>query len=494
MVDYDALFAKRKRSILQTPDKISVKGSCYYVSQSGDDRNDGRSPETAWKSLERVSCADLKPGDGVLFARGEVFRGSIRAKSGVTYAAYGVGEKPQLLGSEMDLADPKLWELYEERCHIYRLKQKVLDVGTLVFDGEALHSRKLIPSFRGMKFVCREDEAKDFVLCEQMTEDLDLFWEFAENLKTTPSKGEDFPIPDVWNDGNGGCLGTLFLRCDKGNPGEVFSQIEALSAVNMFAVGTSEQVTIDNLCIKYVGRHGVSAGLYAKGLHVQNCVFGWIGGVIQMYDGTDPNYPEGRRGSVTRYGNAIEVYGGCEDYVASNNYIYEVYDAGITHQMTTAKPIRMQHIRYTDNLIERCVYGIEYFLDQIEGERESKMEDVIIEDNFIRLSGYGWGQQRHNVHTPAAIKGWSYVNTAKDFVIRHNIFDRSAYRLLHLVALKDEYCPNMQENVYIQPLDGMLGQYGGNEVAEPEMLYVDESAAETVKDVFKDTKATVVAG
>ena len=30
--------------------------------------------------------------------------------------------------------------------------------------------------------------------------------------------------------------------------------------------------------------------------------------------------------------------------------------------------------------------------------------------NIIRLSGYGWGQQRHNVDTPGLLKGWSYKN------------------------------------------------------------------------------------
>lgn len=108
----------------------------------------------------------------------------------------------------------------------------------------------------------------------------------------------------------------------------------------------------------------------------------------------------------------------------------------------------MKGIRYTGNLIEECVYGIEYYLDQIGGESESYMEDVVMNDNFIRLSGYSWGQQRHNVDTPALIKGCSYVNTARDYHIYNNIFVRSAYRMLHLVALKDEYCPEMHDNIY----------------------------------------------
>ena len=119
------------------------------------------------------------------------------------------------------------------------------------------------------------------------------------------------------------------------------------------------------------------------------------------------------------------------------------------------------------------------------------MDDVVMSENFIRFSGYGWGQQRHNVHTPALIKGWSYVNTARNYSIHHNIFDRSAYRMLHLVALKDEYCPRMHDNTYIQYQGGMIGQYGGNEEAEPEVLMFDERAEEKIAQVLKEKNAKV---
>ena len=139
-------------------------GTVYYVSNSGDDDNDGKTPQTAWKTLERVSKAYLYEGDAVLFKRGDLFRGNIKAKSGVTYSAYGEGDKPKLYGGCKSLADPKLWELYNEEYNIWKCKEKMLDSGTIVFnDGEA-HSRKLIPSYRDLQFVCREDESREFVI------------------------------------------------------------------------------------------------------------------------------------------------------------------------------------------------------------------------------------------------------------------------------------------------------------------------------------------
>ena len=484
----DALFEKRKAEILNTKDNLKISGAAYYVANDGDDNNDGKSVDSPWKTLDKVTNADLKAGDGVFFKRGDLFRGSFEAHAGVSYGAYGEGEKPKFYSADKPLNQKALWELYDSQHNIWKLKEKILDVGTIVFnDGEA-HSRKLIPTFRDMKYVCRDNEQKDFDVKNEMTENLDIFWFFDGNLSTKPSKGENFPIPSF---DNAECLGDLYLRCDKGNPAEVFNEIEPLVRRHTIMCCDYRDITIDNLCIKYVGMHGVSAGGIVEGLTVTNCEFGWIGGCIQTFEGTDPNYPEGKRGSVTRFGNAIEIYGGCDGYKVENNYIYEVYDAGITHQITTSTKIMLENIEYIGNLLEKCVYGIEYFLDQIEGEKESCMKNVLMRDNFIRLSGYGWGQQRHNTHTPALIKGWSYVNTGENQVIENNIFDRSAYRMLHLVALKDSFCPEMKNNTYIQHIGATLGQYGGNEIAEPEILKFDENADQSIKNIFGDKTAKI---
>lgn len=483
----DEISEYKKNEIRNSKDGVTITGNRYFVANDGSDENDGKTPETAWKTLKKVSNATLLEGDGVCFKRGDLFRGQVWTKPGVTYCAYGEGEKPKFYGGEQDYAKPSLWEEYDSDKHIWKCTQEMLDVGTLVFNHGEAHSRKLIPTYKDLQFVCRDDESRVFDVRNEMTEDLDVYWEYDLVLTREPSKGESFPIPQLTENS----YGKLYLRCDAGNPGNVFHSIEAASRRHMFSVGSNKNVTIDNVCIKYVGMHGVSAVGFVFGLHVTNCEMGWIGGALQHYFGTDPNYPEGGRGTVTRFGNAIEIYGGCEDYIVENNYIYEVYDAAITHQVNTREKVIMTRIRYTNNLIEKCVYGIEYFLDQIEGESESYMDDVVIKGNLIRLGGYGWGQQRHNTHTPALIKGWSYVNTARNYHICNNIFDRCAYRLLHLVALKNEYCPEMYDNTYIQHKGGMIGQYGGNEVKEPEVLIFDDKTEEKLSSVFGEQNAKV---
>ena len=85
----------------------------YYVSSAGDDAAPGTSPETAWRTLGRVNAGPLRPGDRVLFRRGDRWRGQLRPHSGapsapIVYSAYGEGPKPVLLGS-VDRSRPEDW-------------------------------------------------------------------------------------------------------------------------------------------------------------------------------------------------------------------------------------------------------------------------------------------------------------------------------------------------------------------------------------------------
>lgn len=478
---------KRKTEILNAKDDIEITGQSYFVSNEGDDNADGLTPDTAWRTLQRVRSASLKRGDGVFFRRGDIFRGFLHAKTGVTYAAYGQGVKPRLYGGDETLAMPECWELVDEEHHIWKCTKPMLDAGTLVFNDGERCSRKLIPSFIGGRFVCRGNPTKPFRMEEEMTQNLDLFSKYTGVLQEREFNGKIFLLPIPYEE----IYGELYLRCDGGNPGECFHSIEALPARHIIVVGSQADVHIDNLCIKYGGAHGIAAGGHVVGLRVTNCELGWIGGCIQHYDGTDPNFPEVEPGQVTRYGNGVEIYGGCEGFEVSNCYCYQIYDAAITHQITVAdQKVRMENVLYKNNLVENCVYSIEYFLEKLQ-ENDSYMKNIEMCGNILRFAGYGWGQQRPNVDTPAHIKGWNHDNAACDFIIHDNIFDRSAYRMVHLVAHDEESVPRLYNNTYIQKNGGILGEYGTYSGTALEVIPFDQNAKARIEKQLNDQGSVV---
>ncbi len=78
----------------------------YYVSSSGNDTNNGLSTSSPWRTIQKVNSvfSTLKPGDKILFRRGDTFYGTINiTKSGVsgspiTLGSYGTGDKPVITG------------------------------------------------------------------------------------------------------------------------------------------------------------------------------------------------------------------------------------------------------------------------------------------------------------------------------------------------------------------------------------------------------------
>ncbi len=93
---------------------VIVSGTNYYVSNSGNDSNDGTSVDLPWSSIEKVNSFNLQPGDSVFFQSDNVWRGNLKAKSGnseaiIYYGAYGNGNKPIIMGS-IDLSYEYFWQ------------------------------------------------------------------------------------------------------------------------------------------------------------------------------------------------------------------------------------------------------------------------------------------------------------------------------------------------------------------------------------------------
>ena len=131
-------------------------GTAYYVSNQGDDGNDGLSPETAWATLARVNQASLAYGDAVFFERGGVWRNTtVETKEGVTYSAYGEGAKPRICASPENGGDSTLWSLWwegENGENIWLYHRDMPDCGAIVLNEEIV-AQKVLGYWSGKEFL-----------------------------------------------------------------------------------------------------------------------------------------------------------------------------------------------------------------------------------------------------------------------------------------------------------------------------------------------------
>ena len=423
LAEIDMAAAKRKRDILGSKTEVTVTGTKYYVSVDGDDANSGKTPETPWKTIKRMSAEKLSAGDGVFFKRGDTFREEFVPTDGVTYSAYGDGDKPKLLGSKENSAGAENWQATKVPNVWVFIKEIPDDVGNIVFnDGKG---------FATKYFVMDRNERT----LDKLTENL-MFLHGTDNR--------------------------VYLRCDHGNPGEVFHSIEMARYRNIVYLSDVKNAVFDNLCFMYTGSHAL--GGPAHNTLIQNCVFEWIGG-SQFCSGG-------------RYGNAVEFWATTDNVAVKNCYINEVYDAGLTFQFKGdhAEDIIIDGVDFSGNLIERCAYCIEYFSRQYNSNGDF-LRNITMKDNILRRTGEGFCVGAPDAHgRDACIKGWDTKNQSENFVIENNVFDRAVSQLLHigsyawdvaeqkLGAPTPEYMPTMKNNTYVCNDGGIIARWNGEAV------------------------------
>lgn len=470
--DTDSKAEALKQKILDESDKEIFAVRKFYISNSGNDTNDGTAPETAWKTINRLNTAKLSAGDAVFFERGGLWRGEILCRTGVTYAAYGNGVKPCIYGSPEDGAGSEKWILTNAEKNIWKFHKKLYDVGCIVFNHGEEHGIKALPDYINGKYYVRDEKNIEYKTEFNINVNLDKELMFFSECSAVKYPNGNISIADGKN------VGDLFLKCDKGNPGTVFNSIEFLTRPNIFAICDNSNVTIHNFCLKYCGGHAVG-GYNCMNTTVSGCEIGWIGGSIQSYNTS---------GRPIRYGNGIEIAANCCNYIAEYNWLYQIYDAGITYQAGKSDVQIVDYgVRFSDNLVEYCTYGIEYFLgSNRQTDVKNFQRDIEFKNNIIRYSGFGFGEQRPDKKTSAAIKTWpTSENCAESFTVTNNIFDRSRYCLISLFAAKPEWLPQYENNIIIQTegTEAYLCAYkaGGGMI----MLYTNEIANPELEKYFK---------
>ena len=365
-----------KKKIIESENTYieSPYGKTYYISSlNGNDENDGLSPESAWRTLEKInSDGTLCENDYVLFERGSLFRDRIWLKAGVTYSAYGKGDKPKFYGS-IDASGEESWIATErENLWLYKdLIDQKLDIGNITCDGGKAWGIKVLVDLQRM----RKWQGYCYNGIEGFYVD-----EAPFDINTSELHSLEY-----WHDWE---TGKLYLYFDRGNPGRYFNEIELSKKMSLVG-GMSKGCVVDNLCFKYTGVHGIGLGL-AEDFTVQYCEFGFIGGSIQSP----------APGSTGRLGNAVECFGCANGYTIHDCYSYQIYDCCYTTQWQGSKndDVTMNNIRIYNNVAELSNTGLETWLAShaLYSGNKYYFRNMEMFGNYNMYMGYGWSHQRVN--------------------------------------------------------------------------------------------------
>ena len=480
-------------------------GTAYYISNSGDDANDGLSPETAWATIDRLNVEPLQYGDAVFFERGSVWRAAqVYTKPGVTYSAYGEGEKPGLYGSVENGGGAEKWTLWHEGSNgskIWIYYKPMLDCGSIALNDD-LGAIKVQGFWNGEYFQAMSDmwntdqtqEATDlqsampeFDPAEQLTEDLTFFCDASSGLPST------LPIYlSGWYDTGGEpyCLtadGPLYLRCDEGNPGELYPEMEFLSPYAPLD-GVEDDVVIDNLSVLYTGRNILSVSPECEGVLVQNCELGWGGGCAASY----------ALDTITGYAAGVQRNGGVGGASSSrntfrNNYVHETYQEGLG--LETAIEFSGQVFDVTDVTIEgnvfyHCGSALIYFNWDEEANPDHQFRNVSFRDNLVFYSTMSdWVDTGEDVDgfTTGAFTIDGGPNMQDGTVeVRDNVFFAARECLVYIRTYVPEYLPDFEGNIYAQFSDGVFL----SSVSAPN--YWSANAAEGVRKTLFDESGEVL--
>lgn len=486
LTDYYAMADERREAIRNSPTEIvksdefirgkTYTGNAYYISPNGNDENNGLSPETAWRTAERINWGDVQQGDAVFFERGGVYRVTktgLQLITDVTYSAYGEGAKPVITGVKENSARSECWELWyedETGTKIWKYYEQLGDVGGIVFDDERYADRILEwPTPEGwlaLDIVTYDAAHGNFkegnpcalwdpVSAEEYRSVEESLNENMTYISRVSLENLSYPFDLI----NYERVGDLYLRCDEGNPGDVFSDIEIMSVTmgeyepyTWLITGNAEGVVLDNISIKYYQDNAIEANIVnSHDIIIQNCTIEWGGNRLFQIQSAEPTC------ELSLIGDSI--YGIVNNITIRNNYFrqggnaftFESNDILIQSGQTFGTYLA------EGNLIENCGQGIRTYY--IEEENINRLDELILRDNIIIDTGISMNNACWEM--PAAIDlGDNAVQFAKNIEVTNNIVIGCESALLRLPDT-DVVQMSIHDNIFAQYKDRALICEGG---------------------------------
>ena len=435
-------------------------GTAYYISNNGSDYNSGRSPNAPLATLEPLHHRYIRSGDIIFFERGGTWRCQRDLNvPGVTYSAYGEGEKPKLYGSSQNGGGEEKWTLHhegEDGEKIWVFHEEMTEVGAIILNGETVVPRD-VAHWNGADYQKKVDDGKitdDPYLVEEDLADMTCF-----PMLNYPEQQDPFErIFWQWNEWTGEpeyVKGPLYFRCDEGNPGALYPDIEFVQPYP-FSDGFAPNAVYDNLCYAYSGM-GMCSGEYdgkpPESVVIQNCEIAWMGGLVTRYATGDPEI-DGMFGfdeyfNFHREGGILSITG--SNSTVRNNYLHGSFAEGVSLRVDEGQP-SISGNQITGNLLEDCMYGILLTNWNLEPDPEHMLVDCSITDNIVLACGanYLGGPPEKAVGEAKAIvmEGGPCAN--QGLVVQGNTFALSKGPLIQIERLDEVYTKVFQGNTYAQ--------------------------------------------
>lgn len=372
----------------------------YYISGAGCDKNDGLTPETAWKTTDHANRT-IAGGDTVLLRCGDIFYGNVKLPAGTTetptvLGAYGEGAKPQISLYKITTS-PDVWT--EVRKNVWK---------TFLAD-TANYSGNIYTDDTNVGFLLVNGEIHGYRLFSH--DKLAAQWEFL-------------------------CEGRDVYVYSEGNPNVLAPEIRF--SVNGRCIFPSEYNVIEDVALCGSGGHGI-AGTYAA-VQILNCDIHDIGGSEL------PGYPT----PDTRYGNGIELWDDTHDILVDGCRIVNCYDVAFTMQ---GEPKKGGWHRVT---VKNCVMWGSHQSFEIWSKKTTEddgMFDCAFTDNVCIGAGMGWSDgPRPNKECGVHLLLYGTQCNTHDIKIRNNIFYDTKYALYYKAGDEIPAAYDSDENyIYLRP-------------------------------------------
>ncbi len=409
-------------SIILVISFTSINATNYYVSNSGNDSNSGTSESTPWKTISKVNATTFRAGDQILFKKGDTWREQLTISTGgssgsyITYGSYGSGNKPRILGSEIETTWTRVSGNIWQSSHTFT-------------DPYAINR------YYGNIFFVGTNE--------------NVSWGRVRKTSTSACVTEY-----DWTWANSRIY--IYSPTD---PNTRYSGVEISQRFRGVALNAKPYIIFDNLEIAYASGYGIHDNIEANisGLIVRNChihhlnIKGNLGyGVSVARSNTLFQNNEihncGRRAiSLHAYGANGFTY---ENHIAEYNIFYDCFhttgvDIGVaTTDNTHWKNITIRYNYFYHNPMPHAIDGVEVIgsgFMYCGQEGAGSIDNVFIHNNIYKNTisrAYDIG----NINGPTNMNIWNNVFYGVD----PNITTRSTYFIL----IQDKSNVNFRNNIF----------------------------------------------